>query len=280
MDAFKDSLDSMRICIEEHCKRSESSEIPLNAESLYIDLFIENIKKDYGNLLREEKTIIGMVEWCLKKEFYQQALTLIESHMPKEILDSGILCYNETEEIEVNYKNVVGRCNQGKKTVETIASESKNKSGMNWKSTQNFIFDRCLVKMFDPKSSGYISLNRHKPEDYVKCETKWSLEQKKARQSNGKSPIILFTVCEANDYKAKVNLKFGVKWDKVDTLNRFLQLHIALKDQRNSINHAGKGKQNSEGRSDRADIPQLKTAIAAYIGMALELKEAVVQERK
>lgn len=49
----------------------------------YLQIFITFIKDDYGNLLSEPKNPIYQIEWCLKKEFYQQAVTIYVESLPQ-----------------------------------------------------------------------------------------------------------------------------------------------------------------------------------------------------
>ncbi|MCQ2517554.1 MAG: hypothetical protein MJ119_02230 [Lachnospiraceae bacterium] len=54
----------------------------------------DGIRKDYGKLLEgDEIDVIELIRWCLRKKFYQQAITIIESLMPREIVKAGILYY-------------------------------------------------------------------------------------------------------------------------------------------------------------------------------------------
>lgn len=65
----------------------------------FFDIFVEKVKEDYGILLSENYNTIDVVKWFRKKEFYQQALTYIESYVPKELVAKGILSwkYNKAE---------------------------------------------------------------------------------------------------------------------------------------------------------------------------------------
>ena len=69
------------------------------------------IKDDYGKLvtgsLSEDIDYLELVSWCVRKDFIQQALTLVEDKMPKLYFDKGILsCEFEEEQEEVFCKKV------------------------------------------------------------------------------------------------------------------------------------------------------------------------------
>ena len=52
------------------------------------------IRNDYGELLDMELTNeLALLEWCFRKRFYQQAMTIIESRIPSMIVQKGILFY-------------------------------------------------------------------------------------------------------------------------------------------------------------------------------------------
>ena len=59
----------------------------------YLSIFIDNIKKDYGMLLTRNRTVVDEIVWCMRKGFYQQVLTLIESRIPGYLREVGICSY-------------------------------------------------------------------------------------------------------------------------------------------------------------------------------------------
>lgn len=85
--AFEQGLDELT---KYYKKRDLQKELRNHS---YLFLFAENIKDDYGNLLKSERTVIDEIEWCMKKGFYQQVLTLIESRVPKYLKRVGICEY-------------------------------------------------------------------------------------------------------------------------------------------------------------------------------------------
>lgn len=56
-------------------------------------LFIEQFKNDYGNLLNDTCSKLDVIEWLLKKKLYQQVLTYIESKIPDDWENRGILMF-------------------------------------------------------------------------------------------------------------------------------------------------------------------------------------------
>lgn len=72
-----------------------------------MDTLVANIKK-VKNLLTEGEVVstdirgksflLELIKWCYRKEFYQQALTLIESNMPDEFVQKGVIYYCKGED--------------------------------------------------------------------------------------------------------------------------------------------------------------------------------------
>ena len=52
-----------------------------------LEIFRTNIQASYGDLLQEGSTIIDEIEWCVRKGFYQQAVSIIEARMPEYLYD-------------------------------------------------------------------------------------------------------------------------------------------------------------------------------------------------
>ena len=68
-------------------------------DGIVFGILEDGIKQDYGKLLiGEELDIPALIRWAMKKHFYQQALTIIESLVPHDIVSSGIFYYARNEE--------------------------------------------------------------------------------------------------------------------------------------------------------------------------------------
>ncbi len=63
-------------------------------ENTYLSVFMENIRSDYGVLLTDQRTVVDEIEWCRRKGFYQQVLTLIESRIPGYLEETGVCSYH------------------------------------------------------------------------------------------------------------------------------------------------------------------------------------------
>ncbi len=80
-------------------------------DNSYFNILVKEIEKDYGVLLKEDKTVIDSIEWCTRKGFTQQALTYIEDKVP------GFFC-EKVIKMSNNDKDFV-RDLRGAKTYET-----------------------------------------------------------------------------------------------------------------------------------------------------------------
>ncbi|MDO4739417.1 MAG: TM1812 family CRISPR-associated protein [Eubacteriales bacterium] len=59
----------------------------------------QGIERDYGDLLEgEEVSVPALISWALRKQFYQQALTMIEALVPSDIVRRGIYYYARSVE--------------------------------------------------------------------------------------------------------------------------------------------------------------------------------------
>ena len=76
--------------------------IDFEANDYYTRLFTilaTGIQRDYGDLLvGDEPNSVDLARWAYQKEFYQQTLTLIESRVPRLLVEKGIFYYAGNEE--------------------------------------------------------------------------------------------------------------------------------------------------------------------------------------
>ncbi|MDD4291423.1 MAG: hypothetical protein PHX51_04210 [Clostridia bacterium] len=89
-----------------------------NDSALFV-ILKKGIQKDYGALLESENmSIPELIGWALRKHFYQQALTMIESLVPADMVSRGIYYYAKDkhdidlalENWNINYWNEIPRC--------------------------------------------------------------------------------------------------------------------------------------------------------------------------
>lgn len=75
-------------------------------EKTSLGIFKDTIKKDFGVLLDPEKrTEVDMVERCIDKKQYQQALTFLESALPEFYRNNGIISFSSVPEKNIEKFN-------------------------------------------------------------------------------------------------------------------------------------------------------------------------------
>lgn len=83
MTKFSKEVENLKIYFKK--KKSEDSK-----SSSIIEIFIDRIYNEYKNLF-DDNSCENQIRWCINKNFIQQALTLVEAWMPKEIVNAGLL---------------------------------------------------------------------------------------------------------------------------------------------------------------------------------------------
>lgn len=89
---FERGLTSLQEYFQQHADK--------NADP-YLSIYIDDIKRDYQNLVLSQYSVVDEINWCIKKKFYQQALTLIESRISK-------LLFEEWKILELNTSQWTG----------------------------------------------------------------------------------------------------------------------------------------------------------------------------
>ncbi len=219
-----------------------------------LGLFRDYIEDSYGSLLKgKTRTILGIVRHCYEKKLYQQALTFIESDMPREIIAKDILTFGEA-----NYQN------------EAILKDAKKVD------IKHYVFDTFVTL------GGLLYVNeRSNKDDHVKAMKLFSEHKKFYLDALGKrnfdqSPILYYINTEANNNKIPFDIDPSRKTYKICRIGTqysseyygiigvFLRMHRALKGARNLFNHAD---------SDVRDIKAILDTMELYIMYAEFLYE-------
>lgn len=222
----------------------------------YLGLFEEYIHADYGELLSEKAKAIDMVEWCVNKGFYQQALTIIESKMPETFFEDEI--FSLTKEGE-NYKeNNKERDYEKKLSFHSIFTNSlKNfvayprRNPINW-----YKFMTKAGRVSDQDIQNHIKKsindnNKINKSDYISGE-----------RVDYKALIKTIYQCKISDFAGKekiCNNAISVKSEREKEICMLVYTHLCIKRVRNKANHgATDGKFNTQN---------VKAAIIYYIDL-------------
>lgn len=150
MSAFQKSLEDMSNWLNNREIKQDS----------LLELFIKNIRMDYGVLLKEDHDVIDEIQWCLTKGYLQQALTLIESKMPEELFKKGIFSYDENLMVEIKKDS-----DKSKIKIKDAIACAKAAQHREWESDINYIFIKWIkvLDIFDKDDNGkHISFELNK----------------------------------------------------------------------------------------------------------------------
>ena len=224
--------------------------------SSMLSIFLDYIRDSYGDLLTNRRTTLLIVERCVEKKLYQQALTFIESSMPDEIVKKGLVTFSIQ--------------NYSLPEVNDYASEA----GSNY-----YLFDSYLKmgNMYPVKES--VSSTRSKT--FLKKSVRYCAqhEQDFRRILNGDKPDRLEMDTFVNTESRNNFLPFDktcasglrnlpprltgigskITENNLDALGIFLRFYQLLKRCRNSFNH---------GLEDRPALSDLLCLLDLYIQYA------------
>jgi hypothetical protein len=259
MNAFDRELAKLKKLLSDEKFKGEN-----NDSDSYLSIFKDRIKEDYHKLLEKHNTV-DTLEWCMEKEFYQQALTLIESKIPAELINKGIIEPNYMLELDVTTSGDVEEHNVMYWLEHTAEP---------WKLKENKLIEKIGVIVLGKGRNRYLNLANLLKEPIDKQELigfpddnkyEYAIVKTNDKIYDGKKHYVLKdTMC-----KASVRLK---DVNDCKTFNRFLQLHMALKNQRNIVCHAS--------GEPRATNEQITNAINIYINTLRKLYDAIAREDK
>lgn len=238
------------------------SSVHKTIQDKYLALFVDQIKEDYGALLvGTQIDALDMIKWCLKKGFYQQALTIIESRMADSLINRGIMLITPV----------------GNKFSQKYSSHSNSQEPLK----TNILFNGC-VYMFIPQRWWLDSkefnktFTKNQSNDGIKVKFENALNARKNNKLGYDMSALLDSAKNTSidkaypkktkNYQTNVTknnvVNFNNKCDK-KSLVIFLFLHKIMKDIRNEANHAS--------AHSSYDHTATKRAIEFYIDLVEEL---------
>lgn len=238
--------------------------------------FSHLIRNNYEELLNPEHSVLNEISWCVKKGFIQQALTLVESKMPAEIIRKGLITESKITKaaIEKLTQSEYQFFERDKKSGDVRIThkmkfliKQNNAKSTSWKDCNNYVVDTfaktCVKFTKKTDMDGFeISIGHYIPISVFSHRT--SIAQNKIRNQNIKT---LYSRPNSEAYNIiKTLSEAGTKEVQKNT-NIFFQMHMALKNERNSANHAG----DSSEESVRNEVALVQDAINEYVKLAKEL---------
>lgn len=262
LNAMKKVADSIQMCdpggFLEYKKqlRTAISEYEKQQKDISKELFaifIHEVKDDYGVLLKDECTNIDIIDWFYRKQFYQQALTFIESKIPSELCEKNIIrfIYNKDRIYELKRDDRKG-----------------------FEDDDNYLLFQFLIPI-----SGY-TINR------LFTPQQANSDLRNNRQQNILEEKILYKcnkcgfLCEKNNGVFEIPksgetltmiLCDAVRKD-IDMLRKFLFLFSVLKKERNKFNHM------SDNSKDRATKQELDLIISLFVELGKKIYKAALNK--
>ena len=215
--------------------------------SSYLRLFQDLIRDSYGDELLDnsKRKTINEIKWCIEKDFIQQALTLVESKMPKEIIEHNFLYCKELFDVTPSGTII--------KKSEKEHLNDDNSPKQRWESVENYIFQKFGWTKKDKNRTFFLNLSEIDNLDKI--------EYYRGYPNCYINPPKKDTAWESRCYRISEHQK-----EKKD-INVLVRLHMELKQIRNQANHAGED-------DNRYSIDTVRKALKAYV----ELYEKI--ERK
>lgn len=222
---------------------SESKEE--KASLSYLSLFQALISESYGkNLLdNEHRTTIDEIKWCIEKNFIQQALILVESKMPKEIIRNNFLYCPDLFETSDSGITI--------KSSEYTHFKEDNSPKKGWESVENYVFQQFGYTKKDRVSDTFIDLSKLgnlNSIPYFRGYSKTRFRNKDDASWENRE----YTIREQQKASKEINI--------------LVRLHMQLKQIRNETNHAGE--------DDRFSIEAVCGALNVYV----DLYEKIIEK--
>lgn len=242
--AFETGLKTLQTYFE---KEKPASTDTSKNETSYLEIYKNDIKQNYKNLLSTTSTVIDEINWCLQKGFYQQALTLIEARISFLLVEQWHVFkvndkYNISEENNTVYYDI----RDGKEPV-----------------TLNELFNAYVYKIIKPKRfrKSDQDILFVQPDDFYTLFSDYTGENDNYLSTKDfyKKMYDLNDIPQNTDFKSVLStasryaqlpkkrsasdcivLSPELTIDE-DLLLAILILHKALKEVRNDMNHASAG---------------------------------------
>ncbi len=260
---YKEGLNALSDVIE------SQSEDSLQAEKALLPIFYDTIKKDYGNLLeRERRSDIDIIERCMKKKQYQQALTFIEALMPEYFFEKRILYFSDEDKekaeaaTEKSYKSAISN-------VLDNFLEKVNNCFKHQEDVRNILAVKAGILAGAKKSDEFAS-----DIEQILKKNHAPIDLSRGMKKNLKDSEMVVSIGEGNSIQYKSDISFVDR----PRLIRVMQMHRVLKDSRNKFNHAVEGNAGTELSKRRPELKHVLTVMEKYIDEVRELEGLAKQD--
>ncbi len=213
-------------------------------ESNIFRILEDTIRLDYGTLLEGEKLDeLELVKWAMRKKFYQQSLTIIESRMPKDIMERGMFYYADSAETKQAYLEELNR----------------------------------LYWSYQPKDRWNFN---DLPHFFIKFYGRAQIDRRKKRDDDRQKNFTKYRIESLDGQAENIMKSYSVLNGDRDVLSDVLYAYYALGDIRNQINHAEDQKEDVKKidvHAQTENIKMLTEGVEQFVA-ALEKGRARVLE--
>ena len=245
LEAIKKASASIRLCDIDGfdkalCKIADlRPSFETNTAKTELDIVFKDIVDDYGEMLSNTKGgYLRKIEWCIKKGYIQQALTIVESKMPDYLYAKEV--------VQINMNEI--------RTINGIEEKISD-----WLNADEHKKKLQSVEHLAIENLFYNNYERDNDIEIINgCSNAQQL------LNNYRSTYINWIKLRKPNYlKIKPTIKSGC----IRYMLAFMKLHYYLKDQRNIVNH---GSVEYERRS----LSDLSRKLEIYV----ELGKKLIQE--
>lgn len=222
---FERGLSKLQIFFKDN-----NSSLNTSDQFSYLDIYKKDIERDYQKLVKKHN-VADEINWCRKKGFYQQALTLIESKISTLLIDEWkILSINSKYQNSRVTNNEFFNAFVYTITKSILSSENNNKNSS--KGPALFLTSKLFNNMTDAEYEDFLkSIQKNSPRPFSTAPKDIKIYLARALES---------TTLNRNGIQ---HIPDCIKINKVSDANipilfQLLILHKTLKDVRNTMNHA------------------------------------------
>lgn len=193
----------------------------------YLTLFQGLIRDSYGERLldNQHRRVVDEIKWCTEKGFIQQALTLLESKMPREILKNGLLVSKAQDDARSIFDTTSGSRTLSNDFVQYL--NHPNSPKFRWESAENYIVQIVGYTKRSAFNVPFVPIKEDTSYDALKTfESDPVITIRNPKNTN--FPVRKYCIAENPQACQEINI--------------LLRLHMQLKDERNKTNHAGNDK--------------------------------------
>lgn len=209
----------------------------------YLTLFQNLIRDSYGERLLDntKRRVIDEIRWCTEKGFMQQALTLVESKMPKEMIKNKFFVSEAHGDARSIFDAGSHRPTLSNDFRQYLSQPNSPK--LRWESIENYIVQTVGYTKRSSRNTPFVPMDEHT--NYAELS------------ATNPNPVITIRNPKKDDFpERKYYIEENPKARK--EINVLLRLHMQLKEERNKTNHAGND-------SDRHSLTTIRHALEAYV---------------